>query len=297
MPLLSFREPASVDEACALLAADPENSKIISGGTATVLMIRQRLIDPDHLVSVRRIPALGGISYADGVLRIGAAVTLTEISASSTVRHQAPSLAAACGLVGNPRIRNMATIGGNLAEADYASDPPSVLVSLGATCHIVGPAGERDLPVAALITGFYETSLASDELITRVDVPCPPFRRHAVYLKYRTRSSEDRACVGMAARVDLSAGPVPTVADIDVVVAAVASTPQRIPRVLAAEIGNRLDGELADRIARAYAEGIEPIDDARGSHGYRRQMIDVFVRRALAAVQELSAPTEGAHHG
>ncbi|HEX5496633.1 MAG TPA: xanthine dehydrogenase family protein subunit M [Mycobacteriales bacterium] len=295
MAVLSFREPDSVDEACALLAADPDNTRIISGGTATVIMIRQRLIAPEHLVSVRDIPALRGITRTAGVLRIGAAVTLREIAEASQVRTIAPSLATACGQVGNPRIRNVATLGGNLAEADYASDPPSALVSLGATCHLAGPAGERELPAGRLITGHYETALAPGELITHVDVPDPPGGRHAVYLKYRSRSSEDRACVGVAARVDVEPGggrPGSRVRAVDVVVAAVAATPQRVPAVLRAETGNRLDGALADRVARGYARAIDPIDDARGSSGYRRRMIEVFVRRALSAVAELTERTE-----
>lgn len=293
--VLTFRRPTSVREACALLTADPFASKVISGGTAVVLMMRQRLIAPEHLVSVGDIAALRGITgTGDDVLRIGAAVTLRELSAAPELRRSAPSLAYACGQVGNPRVRNMATIGGNLAEADYASDPPSVLISLGATCHVAGPSGERDVPVAELITGFYETCLAADELITHVDVPCPPGSRQAVYLKYRSRSSEDRACVGVAARVDMVGD---RVGDIDVVVAAVASTPQRLPAILRAEVGSRLDDALVDRLARAYSEGIDALDDARGSQWYRRKMIDVFVRRACAAVRTQLSSAEGSHHG
>lgn len=299
MAVLTYREPTTVAEACALLAADPETSTVVAGGTAAVIMLRQRLISPEHLIDIRAIPALHGILRTGTGLRIGAAVTLREIAAAPEVRAVAPSLATACGQVGNPRVRNTATIGGNLAEADYASDPPSVLASLGATCHLVGPAGQRDLPVDHLITGFYATALRPGELITAVDVPgaTAGTRRHAVYLKYRSRSSEDRACVGVAARVDLTAGTAGAVADLDVVVGAVAATPQRVPDALRDAAGGRLDGALADRVARRYAEAIEPLDDARGSRWYRRQLIAVLVRRALAAVADLSEASEGARDG
>lgn len=292
MTVPPFHEATSVAEACRLLGADSERSRPISGGTAVTLMLRLGLLDVERLVSVRRIAALHGITRTDGALRIGAAVTLREVASAPEVRESAPSLAHACGQVGNPRVRNVATLGGNLAEADYASDPPSVLVSLGASCEVAGPTGTRRLAVADLITGFYETSLSPDELITAVEVPTGP-ARHAVYLKYRSRSSEDRACVGVAARVDLDAD---VVDDIDVVVGAVAPTPQRVPAVLRAAVGSRLDAALAHRVAQAYAEAIDPMEDGRGSRWYRTQMIGVWVERALLSLRDESASTERPDH-
>lgn len=288
-----FAEPQTLQEATEVLVADPWGAKVISGGTAVVLMMQQGLISPDVLVSLGRIPGLRGIDQDGGTLRIGAATTLAEVAASSAVRACAPSLASACSVVGNPRIRNVATLGGNLAEADYASDPPATLASLGASCTVRGPEGERTVAVRDLITGFYETVLGTGELVTRIDVPMPAAARGAVYLKYRSRSSEDRACVGVAARVDVVDG---LVSDLDVVVAAVASTLQRVPSALGAAVGRVMDADVAEEIAHAYAQAIDPMDDARGSAWYRRRMIRVFVRRAL---QESVAHTdqEGARRG
>src|SRR5690606_39019414 len=181
------REPGSTREACALLAADPWGTKVVSGGTALVLMMRQGLVTPQSLVALWRIPGLAGITRAGDVLRIGATTTLAEVAASPLVRSVAPSLAHACSVVGNPRIRNVATLGGNLAEADYASDPPAALASLGARCHATGPDGTREIPVRDLVTGFYETVLDHAELITHVDVPIAGPGRRATYLKFRTR--------------------------------------------------------------------------------------------------------------
>ncbi|MHA6631477.1 FAD binding domain-containing protein [Pseudonocardia sichuanensis] len=283
--------PASTVEACALLAADPWGAKAIAGGTAVVLMMRQGLISPDALVALWQIPGLDTITRNDGVLRIGASTTLAAVAASPLVRENAPSLAHACSVVGNPRIRNVATLGGNLAEADYASDPPATLASLGARCRVVGPAGERLIPVRELITGFYETALDHAELITHVEVPLPARGRRAVYLKYRSRSSEDRPCVGVAARVDVAAG---RITELEVVVAAVAPTLQRAPAVLESAAGEVLDRGLADRVARAYAAAVDPLDDARGSAWYRRRMVGVFVRRAL---ERLASEQQGAERG
>lgn len=293
----AFVEPTTVAEACELLAADTWGTKAISGGTAVVLMLRQGLIAPDTLVSLAGIPGLGGVEEvegAEGLLRVGAAATLAEVAASSLVRSAAPSLATACSLVGNPRIRNVATLGGNLAEADYASDPPATLASLGARCHVEGRSGSRTVPVSELITGFYETVLDHDELVTHIDVPLPRAPRGAVYLKYRTRSSEDRACVGVAARTDFVDGQV---ADLDVVVAAVAPTLQRVPQALEPAVGTRLDGDVARQVARGYADAITPMDDARGSAWYRSQAIEVFVRRALERVVEQRDAQGGGRRG
>ena len=285
-----FVEPASVEQACDLLAADPSGSKVISGGTAVVLMMRQGLIAPDSLISVSRIPTLRGLVDRGDRIVIGAATSLAEVAASAVVRERAPSLANACALVGNQRVRNVATLGGNLAEADYASDPPAALASLGARCQVVGPNGNRVVPVTELITGFYETVLGSDELISQIEVPLPVGHREAVYMKFRTRSSEDRACVGVAARADFVEG---RLADLDVVVAAVAATLQRRPGITSPMVGRVLDEDIATHVADRYAEAIHPLDDARGSSAYRQKMIRVFVRRALMTLADRSRQARG----
>ncbi|HSK96141.1 MAG TPA: xanthine dehydrogenase family protein subunit M, partial [Euzebyales bacterium] len=273
-----FVEPRTVEEVCATLARS-SGAKLISGGTAVVLMMRQGLIRPEVLVSLGRLEGLRHIDGEDGVVRIGGRTTLSEIAASPLVRERLPSLAYACGRVGNVRIRNVATLGGNLAEADYASDPPAVLASLGATCTARGATGSRTIAVLDLITGFYETSLAHGEVITEIQVPAPAGQRRVDYQKYISRSSEDRPCVGVAARADLDAAG--AVGALDVVVGAVAPVLQRLPEVTAQVAGRPLDDEAVAHVSRGYAQGITPMSDARGSAWYRRRMIEVFVRRAL----------------
>ena len=279
----AFIEPATIEEACQRLADDPWGVKAVAGGTAVVLMMRQGLLMPDSLISIRHLPGLHGIERTDEVVRIGATTTLAEVAAAPVVRSALPSLAHACAVVGNPRIRNAATLGGNVAEADYASDPPAALASLGARVHVRGPSGTRTLGVPEVIRGFYETSLNDGELITHIDVPLPRAPRGAVYLKYRSRSSEDRACVGVAARVDFAGD---SVQDLDVVVAAVASTLQRVPQALERAVGTPLAAGTIEDVASAYAEAINPMEDGRGSSWYRRRMIRVFVRRGLEQARQ-----------
>lgn len=283
MPPVAFYEPTEIHEACQLLAEDPDGRVALSGGTAVGLMMGQGLLAPEGLVSLAKISELRGIGRQGTWLRIGAGTTLRDVAASGDVAAVAPSLAQACGQVGNPRVRNVATLGGNMAEADYASDPPSALVSLGAVCSVRGTSGAREIAAADFVTYYYENALESGELLVDVWVPLPAADRRAVYLKYRSRSSEDRPCVGVAACADLRDGHVNR---LEIVVAGVGPTPQRVPDALAEAEGQTLDAALADRMASRYAESIEPLDDARGSRWYRRRMVAVFVRRSLRRLAE-----------
>lgn len=275
--MTDYLVPGTVEEACGLLAARP-GAKALAGGTALTIMIQQGLVAPSALVDLERIPALSSIEAKDGTVRLGALVKLREVASSALVRQHARSLATACGRVGNVRIRNVATIGGNLAEADYASDPPAVLVSLDASCVIRGANGTRSAPVAEFLQGFYQTDLASDEIVTSIRIPIKPDRAGA-YLKYVSRSSEDRPCVGVA--VSGSFGADGALAGLSVVVGAVESTPQWFPEITSEAVDEMLDDAAIARVADGYADSIDPIEDARGSGWYRRKMVSVFVRRAL----------------
>lgn len=273
-------EPTSLADLVAVLSDEMVDAKIIAGGTAVVLMMQQGLIAPERLVSVAKISDLRGITETDGHIRIGAMATLRDVAHSQVIADTFPALARACSDVGNVRIRNAATLGGNLAEADYASDPPSVLCALGATVDIVGPNGSRQSSVADLLTGFYSTTLEPAEVITAIGLPKPTGTTKQVYLKYRSRSSEDRPCVGVAAYALLSEDN-ETIEDLTIAVGAAASTPQVFPEIAREAQGTRLDPTTMKRIADGYAEAIEPMEDLRGSSWYRRQMTRVFVTRAL----------------
>ncbi len=283
MPL-RFVEPATVAEASAILRAEPD-SKVISGGTAVVLMLRQRLIDPSILVSLSQIPGLARMSLVDKWLRIGALTSLQDIAEGAESRMYASGLADACGHVGNVRVRNRATIGGNVAEADYASDPPAVLVSLGArVCAETADAPPRHIPAADFFADYYTTTLATDEIVTSVEIPIVTGRR-SVYQKFRSRSSEDRPCVGVAASACFNASGL--VSALEVVVGAVAATPQRLsPSVTQSVIGSRLGGDVIATIAAEASRAIKPIGDARGSSWYRSQIIEVMVRSALSGLTQ-----------
>ena len=256
--------PTTLEEALELRADRGDEAPVVAGGTFLAVLVNQRLLAPSAFLSLRRVPALDGISV-NGELRLGAMTTHRAVELSSAVQEGWPALARAFSLVASPRIRNQATVGGVLVDADYASDPPAMLVAFGARAVARSRDGEREIPVEELITGYYETSLRADELLTDVRVPAGAER--AVYRKFRSRSHEDRPCVAVAAVVSEGTARV--------VVGAVAERPQLFPELCTgppAEIGRR------------YAEAIEPLSDARGSAQYRRRVIAVEVRRALEEV-------------
>jgi carbon-monoxide dehydrogenase medium subunit len=283
MPNIKLLQPTSLNEAVSLLSEHSDETKIVSGGTALVIMLRNRLIAPATLLSLGRLPELRSIRHEPGTgLRIGALVTIREAETASLVREKHSVLAQTFGKVGNIRVRNAATVGGNLSEADYASDPPCVLVALRATVKARSVNGEREIPLRDFFTGFYETVLAPDEILTELIVPDPAPGSRATYLKYVSRSSEDRPCVGMAVVFEKASDG--TCKDLRVVAGAVSETPQEIAATESMARGNDLSASLIEQIADAYSTGIEPLSDLRGSAWYRKQIIRVMARRAMEQV-------------
>ncbi len=278
-------EPATVEEVLDLLARYGEEAKPVAGGTWLALVLRQGLLWPSLLVSLRRVSGLAGITVDEaGNLRLGAMTHLRSIETSPLVWERLPVVAETYREVANVRVRYQATVGGNLCDADYASDPPALLTALDARVIAVSQRRWRAIPVRDFIVGHYQTGLEPDELVTEVLVPPLPSHAGAVYVKYRTRSHEDRPCIGVAAVV------VPDgegrLARAEVVVGAVAERPQRLPEVLDAVRGRALDDATIGAVAERYAAAIEPLSDLRGSAWYRSEMIRVFVERALRAARE-----------
>ena len=199
-----------------------------------------------------------------------------EVESAPAVREHYPLLAKACHVVANIRIRNMATIGGNLAHADSQSDPPAALVALDAGVELSRSGGKRTVQLKEFLLGSYETALARDEILTAVLVPPPRPGLTGTYLKFTTRSSEDRPCAGVAAWVRRPNG---TAGEARVVVGAVSPAPVVLSAPLAA--GQSLTADMIADLSRKAAAQVDPIDDLRGPADYKRQLVQVLVRRAL----------------
>lgn len=278
---MKFIEAESIAAAVSTLAQYGYDAKVIAGGTAVVLMLQQKLIAPEVLVSLGRIGGLDYVTVDENGLHLGPMLTLHQVARTPAVQERFPALAHACEVVGNIRVRQQATLAGNLAEADYASDPPAVLLALDAVLTAQGLEGERQIPLSEFFLGFYTTALAPEEIISDVTVPAPAPGTRMTYHKFTTRSSEDRPAVGVAAVATVEDG---ICRDLRVAVGAATAVPQRLPAVEEQARGARLDAALIEEIAEQYATELEPLDDLRGSAWYRKQMIGVHVRRALTEV-------------
>jgi carbon-monoxide dehydrogenase medium subunit len=267
-----WHAPRSLEEALALRAEHGDEATVVAGGSFLGIVINQRLLAPTRLVALRGVPGLDYIEEADdGTLRLGAMTTHRSVEQHGAVREGWPALAFTFSVVASPRVRNQATVGGVVADADYASDPPSMLAALRARVVVRSARGEREIPMDDFVVGHYATALEEDELVTELRVPRNT--GPAVYRKFRSRSSEDRPCVAVAAARDGE--------DLKVVVGAVADRPQYFPELCALASGETITEVLATEIGRRYAEEIEPLSDSRGSDRYRKRVIAVEVRRAL----------------
>jgi len=277
---IDILEPTTVEEAIAGLSQHGDDAKVIAGGTALVLMLKNRLVSPEYLVSLGQVEGLDYIRYEPGTgLRIGALTTIRQAELSPVIREHFPVLAETFGKVANVRVRNAATVGGNMSEADYASDPPCVLVALRAVAVAQGPNGPREIPLTGFFKDFYETALAPDEIVREIVVPEASKAAKQTYIKYVTRSSEDRPCIGTCAWVDVAEDG--TCRELRVTLGAVAGTPQEFEEAEAWARGQKLGPDLIRQIASHYSEHIDPLSDMRGSAWYRKQMAEVFVRRAI----------------
>ena len=280
-PTVQFHTPATLDEALGLLEAHGEDARLFAGGTAMVTLLKQSLLAADHLVSLQRVPGMDGIRLKDDGLHIGALTRFRDVETSDLVRVHAPLLAEVYSHVATVRIRNAATVGGGLAHADPAQDPPAALIVLDASVRLVSRRGERTLPIGELFRDYYETALAPDEAIVEVIVPRQPADAGAVYLKFLPRTEDDYATVAVAALVRVVDGHA---RDVRVALIAAGPTPVHATAVERALEGAAVTAEAIRRAADAVADAVDPLDDFRGSAAYKRDMAVVFTRRALERV-------------
>jgi len=284
MSSIKFFEPTTLSEATALLSEYGDDAKLIAGGTSVVLMLQQKLIFPSVLINLGRINGWDFIRLEPDGLHIGALSHLREAERSPLLREFCPALAHTFSVVGNVRVRNQATLGGNLSAADYAADPPAMLTTLGARSRLLGPTETRDVPLSEFFLGFYTTALEPDEILTEVIIPSIPETARAAYHKYTSISAEGRPCVAVGALADFD--PDGKCKDLRIAVGAAVETPQRVTNAEALAHGSVLTDELVAAIAEEYARTLDPLSDVRGSAWYRREMIGVFVKRALEEVRD-----------
>jgi len=278
----TLHRPATAQEACALLAGLGEEAAVYAGGTELLLLMKLGLLRPRHLVDVKRIGGFGDI--ADGPrLAIGAAVTHRAVERSALVQARCPLVGSVARHVANVRVRNVGTVGGNLAFADPHSDLATLFLTLDAAVELVSPRGSRELPLAEFVRGPWETARASDELLASVRLTPWPSGTAAAYVKFGVH---ERPTLAVAAALRLDGGGRgggDRILDARIAVGCVSPRPMRVAAAEASLAGASIAD--VDGAARAASEiaaaSVDPADDLYGSADYKREMVAVFVRRAL----------------
>ena len=283
-----YRTPKSLKEVHQELKEFGADAKLIAGGTALVIMMKQRLVRPSSLISLRMVRGLNGIAEKDGALRIGGLATHREVETSTLVRRRVPLLAETYRHVATIRVRNMATVGGGLAHADPNQDPPPTLMVLGATVKASSAGGSRVIPLEEFFTDYYETVLKPDEIITELFVPRLPPNSGGAFVKFLPRTADDYATVSAAAVVTLDQAR-KVFTDVRIALGSVGTTPIRAREAEAALRGQRVKSEGLREAAEKVKQAVDPVSDFRGSAAYKKEMAAVFVRRALEmALDDLS---------
>jgi len=273
-----YQEPTTLKKAFALMEKHGDDGRVIAGGTSMLIMMRQRLLTPKVLISLERIPKFGKITYnAKDGLRIGAGARHRDIELSPAVQKHYPLLHETFRKVAQPRIRNMGTVGGNLAGGDPLTDPGASLIALDAEVELTTAKGERTLPLDEFFIDYYQTALEPGELLTEIHVP-PPRRPGWSHIKFTPRSIEDFATVGVALTIKAGNG---VCEDIRIGLNSVASTIVHARKAEDTLRGKPITDSALDEVGEVAASECDPTDDNRGSAEYKRDMVKVLVRRAV----------------
>jgi aerobic carbon-monoxide dehydrogenase medium subunit len=272
-----YHRPASLDEALGLLSS-LDDAKVLAGGQSLIPLMKLRFSAPSHLVDVNRLPGLDRIDADDGMLRIGALVRHGQMAGSEVVEASHPLLSSTAPQISDPLVRNLGTVGGSLAHADPSGDWGSAMLAAGASVALRGARSEREVPVSEFLVDIFTTSIEPDELLTEVRVPLPKAKLGGAYLKLE-RKIGDYATVGVAVQVEMANGTIDR--------AGIGLTGVGSKNIQATDAERSLAGAEPTQAAfaeagRLAAAACDPVSDIRGSSEYKRNVVEVYVRRGLA---------------
>lgn len=276
-----YLTPKTLEEAISLLSRYNGQSKVIAGGTDLVVQMRDRRIKPEKVIDITGIEELVYIDVDDkkGLL-IGALTPIRDLEKSAELKRSYPIISQAASQLGSVAIRTMGTIGGNLCNASPSAETAPALIVLSAKARIVGPSGERVVPLEGFFVGPGSTVLEAGELLVEIQVPAPLPHTKGIYLKHAIRGSIDLAIVGVAVALTLETKS-RVCQDIKIALGAVAPTPIRARKAEEILIGNTINDDLIDRSSLSASNEARPISDARASAEYRKEMVKVFTGRAI----------------
>jgi carbon-monoxide dehydrogenase medium subunit len=273
-----YQAPGTLAEALGLLSQHKGKAKVLSGGQSLLPLLKLRLGSAGLLVDIGRIPGLEYIREEGGFLKIGGRTRESALEASDLIHQKYPILADTAAVIADPIVRNLATVGGNLAHGDPANDHPATMLAVGAQVVATSPKGERSIPIEKFFTGLFETALAADEILTEIRIPAWTARSGGAYMKLE-RKVGDFATAAAAVQVQLGAGGEVTRAGIGLTSAG----PMPVKAEAAEKFlqGKKPDAAAIAEAARLASQAAEPEADRRGSVEYKREMARVLTARAL----------------
>jgi len=281
---INYEAPSTVEQAVGLLKSHGEKARPLCGGTDLIIQLRAGVRRPEYVVDVKNIKELRRISFDPKTgLRLGAAVSCVEIFESEVMRRVYPGLTEAAHLIGSLQIQNRASVGGNLCNGSPAADSTPALIAIAARARLVGPKGEREVPVEDFVVSPGRTVVEPGELLVELLAPAPVAHSADAYLRLIPRNEMDIAIVGVGSSVTLDADKV-TAARIGL--GAVAATPLLAAKAAESLIGKKLDDSAVDTAARLASDQAVPIDDMRGTIEYRKHVTGVLTRRTLMLAAE-----------
>jgi aerobic carbon-monoxide dehydrogenase medium subunit len=290
MNRFEYLEARTLPEAIALLGQD-EGTRIVAGATDLLVRWRQGLWKPRSVLNIKGIPGLDRVSYNPATgLSLGTLATIRTLELHPLVQAHYPALSQAATTFAGVQIRNLATVGGNVCNASPAGDTLPALIAYGAECRLIGPEGERLVPLEGFLLGPGRTVLRPAELLLELHLPPPPPHTGALYIKHSPRSAMDISAVGVASVVTLE-GRDGVCRAVGIALGAVAPTVLRARSAEALLRGQRLDAALIQQAARAAMEEARPIDDIRGTARHRRAIVEALTGRTLRSAMQMAQGT------
>ena len=278
MSQLDYIAPTSAEEAVRALAGAGGRAMTLSGGTDLLVQVRAGRVRPDLIIDLKRIPGAIGVRQEAGGFVIGGATCGAVLGEHQALSRAWPGVVEAANLIGSTQVQGRASLAGNLCNASPAADSVPAMIAARATCVVVGPSGQREIPVEAIAVSPGKTSLALGEFVLEIRLPARPARSSDAYLRNLPRTEMDIAVVGAGVNLTLDASGVCTAARVSL--GAVAPTALLVPDAAAAIVGSRLDEAALERLDAAARAACRPISDKRGTAEFRTKIAGVLARRA-----------------
>jgi carbon-monoxide dehydrogenase medium subunit len=278
-PAFDYFRPKTIPEAVALLQQHGSDAKILSGGQSLIPMMKFRLARPGCLIDINRIPNLSYIKEDGGFLRIGGLTRESDLEASSLVESKYPLLLDTASVIADPQVRNLATVGGNLAHGDPANDHPATMLALGAQVVATGAKGERVIAIEDFFVSLFTTVLKQDEILTEIRIPLPPAKSGGAYFKIE-RKVGDFATAAVAVQLTLDASG--TVQNVGIGLTNAGPKPVKAKKAEDFLKGKKLETPVIDQAAQFASDEAQPSSDLRGPAEYKKGLVKELTRRAIA---------------